>query len=99
VTRNSLRPWHVKAEHCGSEIDHRLYEFAQRRSGQPLTDEQAATLNAFLARLDREGKVVDYHPNSASGWLLVPRRPSDDPDSIIRQPRPKRRSVRRRESE
>ncbi|HEY2297981.1 MAG TPA: hypothetical protein VGH43_09660 [Jatrophihabitans sp.] len=91
---DSIRPWQVKAEHCCSEIDHRLYEFAQRRSGQPLTDEQAATLDAFLARLDREQKVVDYDPNSANGWLLVPRHASDDPDSIIRQPGRKRRSVR-----
>lgn len=93
---NSIRPWQVKAEHCGSEIDHRLYEFAQRRNGQPLTDQQAATLDAFLARLDRERKVVDYNPDSANGWLLVPRHPSDDPDSIIRQPSPKRRIVRKR---
>ena len=91
---NSIRPWQVKAEHCGSEIDQRLYEFAQRRSGQPLSEEQAATLDAFLARLDRERKVVHYDPDSVNGWLLVPRQPSDDADSIIRQPRRKRRIVR-----
>jgi hypothetical protein len=94
VNPNSIRPWRVKPEHCGSEIDHRLYEFGCRSSGQPLTDEQNATLDAFLARLDRRRMVVDYDPDSEDGWLLVPRHPSDDPDSIIRRPAPTHRIVR-----
>ena len=91
---NSIRPWRVKAEHCGSEIDHRLYEYGCRRSEQPLTHEQNATLDAFLARLDRRRMVVDYDPDSEGGWLLVPRRPSDDPASIIRRPTSTPRIVR-----
>ena len=92
VRDEALIPWAVKPEHRHAHAVSMLRAEARRRAGKTLTPLMKEMLDAWLAGLDRDGTVVDYDPDSESGWRYVERRPGVDLD-LIREP--ERRTGRR----
>lgn len=84
-----LLPWRVREQHLNMYVPNQLRREAARRAGWPNgepTAETIQTLDFWLEQLDtwtdpksgdQCGAVVDYWPESAEGWWLVPREPQD----------------------
>ncbi|MCW2711554.1 MAG: hypothetical protein JWP24_1748 [Marmoricola sp.] len=85
VRNQTLIPWAVKPEHRHSHAVSMLRAEARRRAGKTLTPMMSDMLDAWLAGLARDGKVVHYEPTSLEGWTYVPRREGVDLD-LIRVP-------------
>lgn len=85
VRDRDLVPWRVNPEHRHAHAAAMLRAEARRRAGRVLTPRTTTLLEAWRARLDREGTVVLYDRSSPSGWRYVPRRPGVDLD-LIRDP-------------
>jgi hypothetical protein len=81
----SLVPWRVKKCHgLGYPLAMLHYE-ARRRQGFSLSSLELKRLEGFKAKLQMDGTVIHYEPDSDEGWWLVPRRPGIDND-LIRVP-------------
>lgn len=82
---DELIPWHVKEEHRWAFPVLMLRAEARRRKGIELDENHTRKLRGFLQRLEEDGTVVHYDPDTDEGWFYVPRRPDVDTD-IIRVP-------------
>jgi hypothetical protein len=89
ITRDdALIPWFVKEEHRWEFPIQMLRAEARRRAGTELDAENARKLTSFLQRLEQDGTVVHYDPDTDEGFFYVPRRDGIDTD-IIRVPEQK----------
>lgn len=83
-------PWEVQPRHKQGWLYTAISNYTVARSKERvLSKREQQRLSAFLDMLDRlEGDyVVDYFPDTATGFELRPRAPErDDPDSIIGVP-------------
>ena len=83
---DELFPWAVQDEHKS----HRLLvllrlEARSRQSGlDTMPTDDVRELTAFRALLKTDNLVIDYDPQTESGFSLVPREASDN--DIVRQP-------------
>jgi hypothetical protein len=82
VQNDDLMPWGVRREHVHANLAFLLRTEARRRAGKDLRPAHLREVTSFVARLEREGLVVDYNPDH--GFYLVPRKPDDN--DIARKP-------------
>jgi hypothetical protein len=82
---DDLIPWFIKEEHRWEFPIQMLRAEARRRRGAELDPQHARKLKGFLERLEQDGTVVHYDPDTDDGFFYVPRRPGVDTD-LIRQP-------------
>lgn len=90
-TYKDIIPWEIADEHKAVAIMERFRAIVKQRKGAQLRPEEEARLQQWLADLEANGLVVNYHPaappNSASskgGFFYIPK--SDQDDWIIRRP-------------
>lgn len=83
---DKLIPWHLKDEHRWQFPAQMLRAEGRKRVGKELTPDIARRLEGFLRRLEREGLVVHYDPDTKEGFFYVPRRPGIDNDLIREVP-------------
>jgi hypothetical protein len=89
ITRDdTLIPWFVREEHRWEFPIQMLRAEARRRSGAELDPEHARKLRGFLQRLEEDGTVVHYEPDTDEGFFYVARRDGVDAD-LIREPEQK----------
>ena len=88
ITRDDdLIPWSVKPEHRWAYPVMMLRVEARRRAGLDLTEDMQNRLDNWLARLEEDGTVVHYDPDTEDGFYYVPRRKEDT--DLIREPEKK----------
>jgi hypothetical protein len=87
VRDDDLIPWHVAGDHRWTFPIQMLRAEARRRQGVELDDETARKLRNFIDRLEEDGTVVHYDPDTDEGFFYVPRRPDVDTDLIRVPPR------------
>lgn len=75
-------PWTVKSEHLYEYPARMLRLLGRRRAGRDLKHEEAARLDLWLKRLEQDGDVVGYDPDSIEGFWYVPRRGSEGRNGI-----------------
>lgn len=90
-TYADLLPWKVATEHKMTAIMGRFRSINRQKRGLPLTKPDERLLNEWLASLEENNVVVNYHPDappndasSKGGFYYVPREPRDK--WIIREP-------------
>jgi len=83
--RESMVPWRLRAEHRTNYMAQMLRAEGRRRAGLPNPPATERRLDAFIARLDREGLVVHYDADLPEGFFMVPAREGVDVD-LIREP-------------
>lgn len=91
ATYRDILPWVIDPKHKTTGIMWRFRSILKQREGRELRQDEQATLDRWLEKLEESDVVVNYHPeappNDASrigGWYYVPREPTDD--WIIRRP-------------
>lgn len=98
---DTLIPWAVKEEHRYKNLLNQLRVEAQLRAGRKTVEDLSYPVRvrweAFRRKLDEENVVVKYDPDTEEGFLLVPRKPSDN--DIIRRPAYKSTHRRQRRSD
>lgn len=92
---DDLIPWKVKDEHRFAYPLAMLRVEARRREGMELRESDQERLASFLEKLEEEGAVVHYEPETEQGFFLVPRQPGDD--DLIHKP--KRKTTPRRRAD
>lgn len=92
VRDDQLIPWAVSERHRWNFYLQMLRLEARQRAGEAVRAADAVRHRNFIARLREEGLVVDYDADSAEGFTLVKRRPTDA--DIIRQPKVSARTSR-----
>jgi hypothetical protein len=71
-------PWPVATEHRALYAAQRLRSHLKARSGIELAPRERKLLDAWYARLQQDGTVLDYTPVAVGNpWLYVPRETSD----------------------
>jgi hypothetical protein len=85
IRDDDLIPWAVKEEHRYLHAVMMLRLEARVRAGLAVPAVHAARHRNFMARLAEGNLVVDYDPDSAEGFRLVPREDGDA--DVIRRPR------------
>lgn len=84
----SLLPWDIREEHRDAHLHRMLERESLRREGLPCgTQEEIEALEAWKASLTRHRAVVDYRPDTVTGFFLVYARTDLDED-LIRRPEP-----------
>lgn len=73
-------PWRVKIEHSKHYAARMLRLLGRRESGEPLHPDDAARLEAWLARIAEEKAVVAYVPETDEGFHYM------DPPKGYRRP-------------
>jgi hypothetical protein len=91
ATYKDILPWEIAEEHKTVAIMERFRAIMKQKKGAKLRPEEESRLQQWLADLEANGLVVNYHPaappNSASskgGFFYVPK--SDQDKWIIRRP-------------
>lgn len=91
ITYKDILPWDIAKEHKATAIMERFRSIVKQRKKATLRPDEQIMLDNWLADLEANNLVVNYHPeapaNSASskgGFYYVPRTPEDD--WIIRRP-------------
>lgn len=75
VRYDDALPWdHIRTEHNNHYAAAMLRAWARKKRSLPLTKEQEARMESWLARLKAENAIVVYRPNSPDGFYYVPRR-------------------------
>ena len=75
VRYSDALPWdNIKTQHNNHYAASMLRAWARRKRNLPLTAEQEARLDSWLARLKQEDAIVVYRPNSPDGFYYVPRK-------------------------
>lgn len=75
VRYDDALPWdHIRIEHNNHYAAVMLRVWARRKRNLPLTNEQEARLESWLARLKDENAIVVYRPDSPDGFYYVPRK-------------------------
>lgn len=77
-------PWRLRPEHVRSEAAKAIRFRARLDAGLDVAEEDIARLRRVEQRLANVGGVLAYDPESARGWLIVPRRPGVD-NGIVRE--------------
>ena len=86
ITRDDeLIPWAVKVEHRHDYPILMLRKEARRRSGLPVSDEDALAIDAWIRGMKESETVLHYEPDTDQGWFYVPPREGVDVD-LIRKP-------------
>jgi transcriptional regulator with XRE-family HTH domain len=90
-TYRDVIPWEIDDAHKATSIMEKFRAIVKQQKGAPLRPEEASQLERWLAELEKNNVVVNYHPdapaNAASakgGFYYSPRTPEDD--WIIRRP-------------
>jgi transcriptional regulator with XRE-family HTH domain len=93
MTYRDILPWEIDEAHKATAIMERFRSIVKQRKNVPLRPDEEVLLNRWLADLEANELVVNYHPeapaNSAStkgGFYYVPK--AADDDWIIRKPTP-----------
>lgn len=89
-------PWKVRPEHTAMHDHCMLMHWASRQKGKKLKARQEAAVNGWLRKLNEEGAVIAYRPNTIQGWWHVKRKPGET--GVIRQPPAKVVSIDRRKT-
>lgn len=77
-----MSAWAVAAPHRGLYAAKMLRFEGRRRRGEELPAEIAPRLEWWKAKLNADGVVVLYNPDTPEGWHYVPRREGVDLDLI-----------------
>lgn len=85
IRDDDLIPWAVKEEHRYLHAVMMLRLEARVRAGLDVPAVHAVRHRNFMARLTNDNLVVDYDPDSAEGFRLVPREDGDT--DVIRRPK------------
>ena len=70
-------PWTVQERHVGHWYHKLLYAEARKRRGKPISPDMERWLEKFKKKLEREGAVVAYLPDSPDGFYLVRAKPGE----------------------
>lgn len=70
-------PWRVRAVHEGHYAQAMLRLAGRRQEGTPLSKDETARLDSWLAKLERYRAVVQYDPDSADGFTYEKREPGE----------------------
>lgn len=70
-------PWVVRAEHSNSHVANMLRTLGARDRGDEVPVDRLYRLERWLDRLDNEGTVIHYDPETKKGFWEVPREKAD----------------------
>lgn len=84
VRDDELIPWEVKEEHRWKYDLQMLRVEGRRRAGAEIRETDETRVNSWLAKLEDEGAVVLYDPDTEEGFHWVAREDTDA--DIIRRP-------------
>lgn len=82
MTHEKFLPWRMSAEDSQDEIARVLRFWSQQDQGQRLKPAYIQKVNRLRAHLERYDRVITYSRNT--GFRLVPRQPTDNPDLPVR---------------
>ena len=81
---DELLPWRVKMDHLMEHEPRMLRLLARRRRGLDISDDESGMLEKWIREMHQTDAVVAYEAETAQGWFLVPRLPTDE--DFIRNP-------------